>query len=329
MAGNWGDDELAAAVAAYKEMALEEAHQRPYSKRKIYRDLAARFDRSEKSFEYRMQNISAVLEEQGREWVPGLKPAGNVGVNVAARIVALLGSFDTDGEAKANKTAAYKAKLPAVRAWLINVARGKGLVTYGQTMAAFGLDRFSLRHAMDILGHQADNLDEPIITALIVNSKTRRCSQGLAKEFKVFDDQAERTRLYEFWGRPDEELTYDEPATTDLEIKAARFVSVESRPDQAAFRRRVFLASSGRCVVSGCDVVKALDAAHKHGRNWRLGHNDGTDGFLLRKDLHALYDSNLLCITDDGEVRLDASVVDHYKHFDGVEIAIGSALKPY
>ena len=126
----------------------------------------------------------------------------------------------------------------------------------------FGIDRFSLRHAMDSLGHQADNLDEPIITALIVNAKTRRCSTGLVKEFSVHDDDTERQRLYDFWMSNDREPTQPETRPFDIEVKAARFVSVEARPEQASFRRRVFLAYNGMCVIIGCDVVEALDAAH-------------------------------------------------------------------
>ncbi|MCY1248131.1 hypothetical protein D9M72_615270 [compost metagenome] len=57
-----------------------------YNKREVYRALAAKFRRTDKAFEYRMQNISAVLDEMGEKWLPGLKPAGNVGTNVGERI---------------------------------------------------------------------------------------------------------------------------------------------------------------------------------------------------------------------------------------------------
>jgi hypothetical protein len=63
------------------------------------------------------------------------------------------------------------------------------------------------------------------------------------------------------------------------------------------------MACGGMCVISGCNVDKALDAAHKKGRSWREGHNRAEDGFLLRKDLHALYDHNLLRISEDGRFR--------------------------
>ncbi|MDK3021613.1 HNH endonuclease signature motif containing protein [Cupriavidus taiwanensis] len=87
---DWSDAELAAAVEAYKEMMTCHDQGRPYNKREIYRALSKRFERTEKAFEYRMQNISAVLAEMGKEWLPGLKPAANVGANVGDRIRMLL-----------------------------------------------------------------------------------------------------------------------------------------------------------------------------------------------------------------------------------------------
>ena len=320
MSEEWSDQELVASVEAYKGMLQLEEDAKAYSKRQVYRDLAERFGRSEKAYEYRMQNISAVLAEMERRWIPGLKPAVNVGENVKRKLIEMLNQPKKERASIRDNKAAYKQKLPALRDWLIEVARHRGMVTYGQVMEAFGIDRFSLRHAMDFLGHQADNRDEPIITALIVSKETQHCSSGLAKEFGVLDDTAERVRLYEFWTAKDNEEAIAVPASTDLEQKAARFVSVEARPDQAAFRRRVFLACNGRCVISGCDVVKALDAAHRKGRSWRLGHNRADDGYLLRRDLHALYDNGLLHITDEGLVELDATVLEYYQEFAGTRL---------
>jgi hypothetical protein len=320
MATDWNDDELAGAVDAYQEMARMELAHRPYNKRQIYRDLAARFDRSPGAFDYRMQNISAVLDELGEYWIPGLKPAGNVGANVKSRLIALL-QRRKNRPRKPVSEAAYKAKLGPMRQWLIEVARSRAKVTYSDMMGAFGVDRFSLRHAMDFLGHQADNLDEPIITALIVSKGSQRCSSGLDKEFGVHDDEAERLRLYEYWTRPDAERFEEPPASNEsLEAKAARFVSVQARPDQAAFRYRVFMACAGRCVVSGCDIGRVLDAAHKKGRDWRLGHNGAQDGLLLRKDLHALYDAGELTIAEDGRIDLSAAAAQHYGQYSGLKI---------
>lgn len=88
--GEWSDAELAAAVDAYRDMARHEAAGLRYNKRDVYRSLQSQYGRTEKSYEYRMMNISAVLREMGEEPIPGLRPADNVGTNVKARLVALL-----------------------------------------------------------------------------------------------------------------------------------------------------------------------------------------------------------------------------------------------
>jgi len=106
-----------------------------------------------------------------------------------------------------------------------------------------------------------------------------------------------------------------------LEDRAAKFCSVEVRPQQAAFRRKLFIAYNGRCVITGCSIVQALDAAHRRGRKWRDGQNDIHDGLLMRKDLHALYDAGLLRISDDGYVKLVDGVLEHYPELDGVQVA--------
>ena len=319
----WSDEELAGAVDAYQVMLQSEAIRRPYNKRQIYRELSNRFGRTDKAFEYRMQNISAVLSELGKPWVSGLKPAGNVGENVKQRIVELL-ARPASGVVRLRDTEPeYKEKLPAIRLWLMEVARAEGVVTYGEVMAAFGIGHRNLRRVMDYIGHQSDNLDEPIITALIVNPKTGRCSAGFAKEFGVSDDIAERDKLYAFWrNEAGDEGEIKITGNATLEVRAARFVCVEARPSQAAFRRQVFLACDGACVISGCDIVQALDAAHKHGRDWRKGCNRAEDGYLLRKDLHALYDKNLLRISNQGIVELAPALINHYADINGVKIKV-------
>lgn len=213
----------------------------------------------------------------------------------------------------------YRARLPVMREWLIRIAQAGGRVTYKEFMDVFGIDRFTSKHSMDRLGEQSQALDEPIITSLLVGVNDKRSSVGLDK-FGVLDDETERQKLYRFWSEI--EINDLGSSTSDpLEVRAARFASVAIRPEQAAFRRKLFSAYNGRCVVSGCDVVRALDAAHRHGRNWRKGHNSVADGFLLRKDLHALYDSKLLNITDSGFVELSDEIAEHYEAFSGIAIS--------
>lgn len=90
----WSKEELRASIEAYVEMQRNERARIPYTKKRYYEDLATKFGRTDKAFEYRMQNISYVLSLMGRDWLKGLKPAKNVGANVAAEIEALLAEVE-------------------------------------------------------------------------------------------------------------------------------------------------------------------------------------------------------------------------------------------
>lgn len=90
----WTDEELAASVQAYLEMHEKLRAGEPIVKKHYYDSLADRFGRTSKAFEYRMQNISYVLTLLGRQWLPGLKPARNVGANVAGKIEAFIAEVE-------------------------------------------------------------------------------------------------------------------------------------------------------------------------------------------------------------------------------------------
>ncbi|NSX16068.1 HNH endonuclease [Cupriavidus taiwanensis] len=325
----WSNAELEASVNAYKRMAHAAAAGERINKSAIYRELESRFGRAAGAFERRMQNISAVLQDLDSDWVPGLKPLKNVGPNVRPRIEALLGGFRIQKHSTAKDPSAliappmFSPELSALRNWLIAIARHQMTVTPADAMAAFGIDEAELRKAIRELGQQSKARGEPILLALIANPETGGCPIDLRSEFGVESEDGERQRLFVFWEKNEpQEAAEPELEVLGLRPRAAQFASVEIRPDQAAFRRRVFLACEGKCVVSGCAVVSALDAAHLRGRDWRKGHNAAVDGVLLRKDLHALYDSRLLWFSVDGRVGLHPSVRDYYLDFEGVTVRL-------
>ncbi|MDE2204344.1 MAG: HNH endonuclease [Burkholderiaceae bacterium] len=251
------------------------------------------------------------------------------------------GHFPVDDEQRSGlSTDSYQQKIPAIRAWLIEVCKSEGTVTYSDVMNRFGLTFYPLRNAMSRLGHDCKNANEPIITALIVDKDTGRCSQGLHDEFHIDDDILERQRCYVRWGirqdLPEPASPAPVPPTSkateqldDLEQRAARFAQVEVRTQQSAFRLAVFRACQGRCVISGCAVPEALEAAHLLGRDWRQGHNDAGDGILLRRDLHTLYDRGLLRITESGLVELDDRVIGHYAELHKVTVTGWPTIPTY
>jgi hypothetical protein len=72
-------------------------------------------------------------------------------------------------------------------------------------------------------------------------------------------------------------------------------IAVVQRQGQPEFRRRLVEAYGGKCAITGCDALQALEAAHI--RPFRGRHtNDVTNGLLLRADIHTLFDQELLTI---------------------------------
>lgn len=238
-----------------------------------------------------------------------------------------VGPFPVGDEQRSGlSTDSYKQKIPALRVWLIEICQDRGTVTYSDVMNRFALTFYPLRNAMSRLGHDCKNAGEPVITALIVDKETHRCSQGLFDEFGIEDDELERERCYAYWVKtetappPPPIMTSSDASPEpdeEFEQRAARFAQVQFRPEQAAFRDAVFRAFSGRCAISGCTVPEALEAAHLLGRDWRKGHNRAADGILLRRDLHSLYDRGLLRITEGGRVELHGCGLEHYEEFRG------------
>lgn len=103
MADKWTDEELLASVEAYLDMLNKYNNNIKFIKKEYYEKLSERFNRTEKSFEYRMQNISYVLSLMGRTWIKGLPPAKNVGSNNTRKIE----KFINDLENKFNTENAY------------------------------------------------------------------------------------------------------------------------------------------------------------------------------------------------------------------------------
>lgn len=120
---------------------------------------------------------------------------------------------------------------------------------------------------------------------------------------------ADHTVICKAWWKPEGtqvfELTEFESVTYELAPlpayagpgKQAKKVlrKVRERPGQAAFRRRLRLAYGNTCCVTGCAVAGVLDGAHI---DPYLGpdFDHAQNGLLLRRDIHALFDSHFIGI---------------------------------
>jgi hypothetical protein len=80
-----------------------------------------------------------------------------------------------------------------------------------------------------------------------------------------------------------------------VDARARLLREVVQRRGQAAFRRSLLAAYGGRCAVTGCDAVDALEAAHIVGYLGPATQHVG-NGLLLRADIHSLFDLGLLSV---------------------------------
>lgn len=90
MSDGWSKEELEASVRVYREMLDMQKTGEKFVKKTIYRELSNRFGRKAGAFERRMQNISAIYQESGLEWVAGLKPQKNIGSVIKPQLIEML-----------------------------------------------------------------------------------------------------------------------------------------------------------------------------------------------------------------------------------------------
>lgn len=74
-----------------------------------------------------------------------------------------------------------------------------------------------------------------------------------------------------------------------------RLAEVWERPGQAKFRRAVFDLFGARCLVTGCETLMALEAAHVLPVSCG-GCDEGWNGIPLRADLHRLFDAGVIML---------------------------------
>lgn len=93
-------------------------------------------------------------------------------------------------------------------------------------------------------------------------------------------------------------------ATDDEKV---RYALRRERLGQQWFRKQLVAAYDGRCAVSDCGVSEALEAAHIENYSGPKS-QVASNGILLRRDLHSLFDAHLISFEPVcGEYRLCGS----------------------
>lgn len=85
-----------------------------------------------------------------------------------------------------------------------------------------------------------------------------------------------------------------------------------ARPEQAAFRGGVMELYGSKCAITGCAVQEALEAAHVIPVSESGGYAPD-NGVLLRRDIHRLFDLNLVAIDPEClEVNIADEIANDY-----------------
>jgi putative restriction endonuclease len=110
------------------------------------------------------------------------------------------------------------------------------------------------------------------------------------------------------------------------DTRERQIAEVVRRRGQKKFRDALIAAYGGRCAITGCDALEALEAAHIS--PYKGEHSDHPqNGLLLRADLHSLFDLGLIAINPTNmKVILSKRLLDtQYGQFEGR--VIGKAEK--
>jgi len=105
---------------------------------------------------------------------------------------------------------------------------------------------------------------------------------------------------------------------------------VGRRSKQDEFRSKLFKFYGEKCMISGCDVPIAIEASHICPYRGEKD-NHPENGVLLRRDLHTLYDRNLIGIEpNELRITLSKSIKDSvYRPYDAQALTFdGTNIKP-
>lgn len=102
----------------------------------------------------------------------------------------------------------------------------------------------------------------------------------------------------------------------EKDTRKRRIAEIIQRRGQKKFRDELIRIYEGKCVVTGCDALEALEAAHISSYRGDHSHHP-QNGLLLRADLHSLFDLGLLAINPmNMKVALSRQLLNtHYAEY--------------
>jgi len=115
-----------------------------------------------------------------------------------------------------------------------------------------------------------------------------------------------------------------ESANSEAEIaveRQRRLANAWERPGQAKFRRAVFEMFGARCLVTGCEALIALEAAHVVPVSCGGG-DEAWNGIPLRADIHRLFDAGSVIVrAENWTLSIVETVRKDYSQYHGMDLS--------
>jgi len=194
----WSDKDIEATIAAYFELLNAQVAGEPTNKAAIYRKLSAAHPaRTVKAFEYKFQNISAILYEEKLPYADGLRPMAKY---QAVLKVAVLNYLKQINFEKQTPIDVLVGKLRRLRSRDYLSVHGKGAGRYGLSLEHYlSIPQNSSKEA-DFMGIELKTKHGKTLQTLFsrVPSRYLACKDRhqLLEKFGYYDDKKERQALY-------------------------------------------------------------------------------------------------------------------------------------
>ncbi|MCT2538767.1 HNH endonuclease [Sedimentimonas flavescens] len=146
-----------------------------------------------------------------------------------------------------------------------------------------------------------------------MDATEKNCIDGLIQEFG--SEAAARKAAAEAKYLSPLERAYNEELEDILQAENERKMAVvKARPGQQKFREEAMKRHGGRCVFTGVGVAAALEAAHVIPHTGNPAFEVAENCLLLRRDIHALFDANLIAIDPRTSKLVVSSALDSSRY---------------
>jgi HNH endonuclease len=155
-----------------------------------------------------------------------------------------------------------------------------------------------------------------------------RVIESLVAEFKSLSELSVSTSLQPQDANETDLGGLDAYKLSNKDLRKIVARQIRERRGQGSFRDCLCERYRHRCIVTGCNILAVLEAAHICPYR-RENDNHSSNGLLLRADIHTLFDLDLLGINPDSlRVEVHPCIAKEYGRFAGTTLKFSEKRRP-